>query len=162
MFGSLGLPEILLILVLALLIFGPKRLPEVGRTIGKGLSEFRRASSELKRTVNAELALDEDERTPSSRRLELGGAFERPAAPAAPAAAAVAAAAEPADQPPAPEGTTPRAPGTPEPAPEPAAEGPGPGPDLGPESAEPAAAIATPTPDASDASDAADAADGER
>ena len=57
MFGSIGFPEILLILVLALLIFGPKRLPEVGRTIGKGLAEFRRASSDLKRTVNAELAL---------------------------------------------------------------------------------------------------------
>ena len=73
MFGSLGFPEILLILVLALLIFGPKRLPEVGRTIGKGLSEFRRASSDLKRTVNAELALDEDERSATSRRPDLGG-----------------------------------------------------------------------------------------
>ncbi|MFW6012505.1 MAG: twin-arginine translocase TatA/TatE family subunit [bacterium] len=70
MFGPLGLPEVLLILVLALLIFGPKRLPEVGRTIGRGLSEFRRASSDLKRTVNAELALDEDERPPTSRRPE--------------------------------------------------------------------------------------------
>lgn len=73
MFGSLGFPEILLILVLALLIFGPKRLPEVGRTIGKGLSEFRRASSDLKRTVNAELALDEDERPASPRRPDLSG-----------------------------------------------------------------------------------------
>lgn len=73
MFGSLGFPEILLILVLALLIFGPKRLPEVGRTIGKGLSEFRRASSDLKRTVNAELALDEDERPATPRRPDLGG-----------------------------------------------------------------------------------------
>lgn len=72
MFGPLGLPEVLLILVLALLIFGPKRLPEVGRTIGRGLSEFRRASSDLKRTVNAELALDEDERPPTSRRPEGG------------------------------------------------------------------------------------------
>lgn len=98
MFGSLGLPEILLILVLALLIFGPKRLPEVGRTIGKGLAEFRRASSELKRSVNAELALDEEERTSTPRRLELGGAFERPAAPPAEAAA----------QPTAPAGATPR------------------------------------------------------
>lgn len=71
MFGPLGLPEVLLILVLALLIFGPKRLPEVGRTIGKGLGEFRRASSDLKRTVNAELALDEDERPPTSRRPEV-------------------------------------------------------------------------------------------
>jgi TatA/E family protein of Tat protein translocase len=70
MFGSLGLPEILLILVVALLIFGPKRLPEVGRTIGKGLGEFRRASADLKRTVNAELALDDDERSRTARRPE--------------------------------------------------------------------------------------------
>lgn len=85
MFGSLGFPEILLILVLALLIFGPKRLPEVGRTIGKGLSEFRRASSDLKRTVNAELALDEDERPPTTRRPEIGApAGKEPGTPSAP------------------------------------------------------------------------------
>jgi TatA/E family protein of Tat protein translocase len=78
MFGSIGLPEVLLILVLALLIFGPKRLPEVGRTIGKGLAEFRRASTDLKRTVNAELALDEGEHARTTRRPEpskvIGGA----------------------------------------------------------------------------------------
>ncbi len=81
MFGSLGFPEILLILVLALLIFGPKRLPEVGRTLGKGLSEFRRASTDLKRTVNAELSLDEDERPPTSRRPEIGPTSAKPSAP---------------------------------------------------------------------------------
>lgn len=79
MFGSLGFPEILLILVLALLIFGPKRLPEVGRTLGKGLSEFRRASTDLKRTVNAELSLDEDERPPTTtRRPEIGPSPAKP------------------------------------------------------------------------------------
>lgn len=60
MFGSLGFPEMLFILVLALLIFGPKRLPELGRTLGRGLSEFRKASNELKRSINVELALDEE------------------------------------------------------------------------------------------------------
>jgi len=63
-FGSLGFPEILLILVLALLLFGPKRLPEIGRTIGRGLSEFRRASNELKRTLDAEVAADDAPRRP--------------------------------------------------------------------------------------------------
>ncbi len=58
---GLGVPEILFILVLALLLFGPKRLPEIGRTLGKGLNEFRKASNELKRTINTELALDEEE-----------------------------------------------------------------------------------------------------
>lgn len=71
MFGSIGWPEILTILVLALLVFGPRRLPELGRTLGRALSEFRRASSDLKRTLNAELALEDDERPKTPRRPEL-------------------------------------------------------------------------------------------
>ncbi len=55
MLGSLGLPEILFILVLALLVFGPKRLPQVGRTLGKALGEFRRATTDLKRSIDDEL-----------------------------------------------------------------------------------------------------------
>lgn len=66
MIGSLGLPELLFILVLALLIFGPKRLPEIGRTIGKGLAEFRRASNDLKRSIDTEiLSADSAERRPA-------------------------------------------------------------------------------------------------
>src|SRR3954447_20042176 len=57
--GSLGLPEIAFIVIIALLIFGPKRLPEIGRTLGRGMAEFRRATDELKRSINTELALDE-------------------------------------------------------------------------------------------------------
>jgi sec-independent protein translocase protein TatA len=68
--GSLGLPEIIFILLIALLIFGPKRLPEIGRTLGKGMSEFRKASNDLKRTINAELSLEEDEQTRTPRRIE--------------------------------------------------------------------------------------------
>jgi TatA/E family protein of Tat protein translocase len=65
MFGSsLGFPELVFILVLALLIFGPKRLPEIGRTLGKGLSEFRRATNDLKRTIESEVALEDDRETP--------------------------------------------------------------------------------------------------
>ncbi len=59
MFGSLGLPEILFILVVALLVFGPRRLPEIGRTIGKALGEFRRATTELKRSIDTEVTLEE-------------------------------------------------------------------------------------------------------
>lgn len=61
MIGSLSFTEIAFILVIALLIFGPKRLPEIGRMVGRGMGEFRRASSELKRTFNAEMSLEEDE-----------------------------------------------------------------------------------------------------
>lgn len=53
--GSLGVPETIFIFVLALLIFGPKKLPELGRTIGKAMTEFRRASSELKATFDREM-----------------------------------------------------------------------------------------------------------
>ena len=59
MFGSLGIPEILFILVVALLIFGPRRLPEIGRTIGRALGEFRRATTDLKRSIDTELTLEE-------------------------------------------------------------------------------------------------------
>jgi TatA/E family protein of Tat protein translocase len=64
-FGSLGLPEILFILLLALLLFGPRRLPEIGRTIGKGLSEFRRATNDLKRSIETEIELEEAPRRPA-------------------------------------------------------------------------------------------------
>ena len=66
MFGSLGIQEILLILVLALLIFGPRKLPEIGRTLGKSLGEFRRATNELKRSIEQEVHAEEVQaRTPS-------------------------------------------------------------------------------------------------
>jgi sec-independent protein translocase protein TatA len=70
--GSLGLPEIAFIFVVALLIFGPKKLPELGRTIGRGMAEFRRAKDELTRSINSELALNETPVPPvlRARRLE--------------------------------------------------------------------------------------------
>jgi sec-independent protein translocase protein TatA len=55
MFGTLGTQEMVIIFLLALLLFGPKELPRIGRTIGKALSDFRRASSELKDTFDREM-----------------------------------------------------------------------------------------------------------
>ena len=55
MFGTLGGPELLLILVIALIVFGPRKLPEMGRSLGKMMLEFRRASNEFKRTVEDEV-----------------------------------------------------------------------------------------------------------
>ena len=68
--GSLGLPEIIFILVIALLIFGPKRLPEIGRTLGKGMAEFRKATNDLKNTITTELTIEE-EQPARPRRVDL-------------------------------------------------------------------------------------------
>ena len=62
MFGSIGGTELLVIMVIALLIFGPRKLPELGKSIGKGLSEFKRASNDLKRSLEDELSLEERDR----------------------------------------------------------------------------------------------------
>lgn len=59
MFGSLGVPELLLILVVALIVFGPRKLPEIGRTLGKALGEFRKATDDLKNTIEREVHLEE-------------------------------------------------------------------------------------------------------
>ena len=53
--GSLGTQEMILIFMLALLVFGPKKLPELGRTVAKAMGEFRRASSELRSTFEREM-----------------------------------------------------------------------------------------------------------
>ena len=59
LFGSIGGTELLAILVIALLVFGPRRLPELGRTIGRGLAEFKRASTDLQRSLEDEISIDE-------------------------------------------------------------------------------------------------------
>jgi len=55
MFGPIGMPELILIFLVALLVFGPKKLPELGRSLGKGIAEFKRASDDLKRTIEDEI-----------------------------------------------------------------------------------------------------------
>lgn len=59
MFGSLGIPELILIFVVILIVFGPRRLPEIGRTLGKALGEFRKATDDLKSTIEREVRLEE-------------------------------------------------------------------------------------------------------
>jgi TatA/E family protein of Tat protein translocase len=51
MFGSLGIPELILIFIVALIVFGPKRLPEIGKTLGKAMSEFKKATDDFKNTI---------------------------------------------------------------------------------------------------------------
>jgi TatA/E family protein of Tat protein translocase len=89
---NLGIPELLVIFLVALIVFGPKKLPELGRTLGRGLNEFRRASNELKRTLDDEI-----------RAAERQAAIPPPAPPPPPPISTEAAAPEsilpPADPP---------------------------------------------------------------
>lgn len=59
MFGSIGGAEFLLILVLALLLFGPRKLPQIGRSVGRALAEFRNVSHEFKASLDREVELDQ-------------------------------------------------------------------------------------------------------
>ncbi len=59
MFGPLGMPEIIMIFIVGLLLFGPRKMPQIGRSIGRALGEFRRASNEFKRTVEDEVSAEE-------------------------------------------------------------------------------------------------------
>lgn len=69
--GSLGGAELLMILVLALLLFGPRKLPQIGRSIGRALSEFRSVSNEFRSSLEHEVAVEERRtpRTPSNPDL---------------------------------------------------------------------------------------------
>lgn len=92
MFGSLGFPELMLIFGVALLIFGPRKLPDIGRSVGRALGEFRRATNDLKSTLEHEVRMEEDKdsvsvlrepRTPRPAPVNRG-AVPNPADPAPP------------------------------------------------------------------------------
>jgi Tat protein translocase TatB subunit len=70
MFGTLGGPEILLILVIALIVFGPRRLPDIGKSLGKMMVEFRRASNDFRRTVEEEVEADKVRQSLDLNRIE--------------------------------------------------------------------------------------------
>jgi sec-independent protein translocase protein TatA len=70
MFGSLGMPELIIILTIALIIFGPRKLPELGRSLGKSLSEFKRASNELRNTLDEEIRVEEQRNNERQRAAE--------------------------------------------------------------------------------------------
>jgi len=63
MFGSLGFPELIVIFVIALIIFGPRKLPEIGKSLGKSLAEFKKASNELRNTLEEEIRIEEQRTT---------------------------------------------------------------------------------------------------
>jgi sec-independent protein translocase protein TatA len=59
MFGSIGMPEMIIILVVALIIFGPRKLPELGKSLGRSLNEFKKASNDLRNTLEDEIRVEE-------------------------------------------------------------------------------------------------------
>jgi sec-independent protein translocase protein TatA len=68
MFGPLGMPELIIIAIIALFVFGPRKLPELMRSLGKSLAEFKRASNDLKNTLDEEIRLEEmrEQRPPAA------------------------------------------------------------------------------------------------
>jgi len=58
-FGSIGGPEVILLFIAALLLFGPRRLPEIGRTLGKTVADFRRATNEFRMNLEREVRMDQ-------------------------------------------------------------------------------------------------------
>ena len=58
MFGSIGGPELILIFALALLLFGPRKLPEIGRMLGKAAAEFRKATQDFRTSLEREVELE--------------------------------------------------------------------------------------------------------
>jgi len=81
MFGSIGMPELVVIFVIALIIFGPRKLPELGKSLGRSINEFKRASNELKSTLEEEVRLDEQRtRTASAAPAQPAAPVEEPVA----------------------------------------------------------------------------------
>ena len=76
---NVGPPELILILLIALMVFGPKKLPEIGRTVGKSLTEFRKASSDIRKELSGAL---KDESVPPSTAGSIAPAEVTPEASA--------------------------------------------------------------------------------
>jgi len=70
MFGSIGMPELIIILVIALIIFGPRKLPELGKSLGRSLNEFKKASTDLQNTLEQEIKIEEQKESAAKAKAE--------------------------------------------------------------------------------------------
>jgi sec-independent protein translocase protein TatA len=80
MFGSIGMPELIIILVIALIIFGPRKLPELGKSLGRSLNEFKRASQDLQNTLEQEIKLEEQKDQARARQESSSSPTDGPGA----------------------------------------------------------------------------------
>ena len=85
MFGSIGMPELIIIFVIALIIFGPRKLPELGKSLGRSLNEFKKASNDLQNTLEQEIKLEEQKESAAATRQPENVVEPPPAAPESPA-----------------------------------------------------------------------------
>jgi sec-independent protein translocase protein TatA len=80
MFGSIGMPELIIILVIALIIFGPRKLPELGKSLGRSINEFKKASTDLQNTLEQEIKIEEQKESAAKVKDEqdtAGAAFDK-------------------------------------------------------------------------------------
>lgn len=75
MFG-IGMPELLVILVVALVVLGPKRLPELARTLGKAMAEFKRQSTDIMEEFQAQMRVEEDSQRRAEKKVAASAARE--------------------------------------------------------------------------------------
>ena len=90
MFGSIGMPELIVILVIALIVLGPQKLPDLARSLGRGLAEFRRATEDFKQNIEDEARTQEEKerlaKAITEQATENAPAAKEPAAVASQAA----------------------------------------------------------------------------
>jgi TatA/E family protein of Tat protein translocase len=79
------MPELIIILVIALIIFGPRKLPELGRSLGRSIGEFKKASNELRSTLEEEIRIEEQREQRKATSAEQESAIAAAATPPSPA-----------------------------------------------------------------------------